>query len=86
MQQLATDMLGLGAYMDDAGLSPACNMLFSLTQNCFYKYPVPYHRRGSEEPPESHSHRDRLLPPYLLCGILWCIGRPHHDDAILHAG
>lgn len=44
MQQLATDMLGLGAYMDDAGLSPACNMLFSLTQNCFYKYPVPYHR------------------------------------------
>lgn len=43
-------------------------------------------RRRGEEPPEGHPHRNCVLAPDLLCGVLWRLRRPHPHDAVLHAG
>lgn len=43
-------------------------------------------RRGSEEPPEGHSHRHRGLSPHLFCGLLRSFGGSHCYDAVLPAG
>lgn len=43
-------------------------------------------RWGSEEPPESHSHRHRGVTDRVFPGLLWCVSCAHPDDALLPSG